>query len=71
MMMETVRSSETLVSTYKSTRRYNPEDQHQHPASIYLPNICNRLEVRSRGMDMQRMHLSPQINSYRPVELTN
>jgi hypothetical protein len=26
--METVCSSETLVSTYKSTRRYNSEDQH-------------------------------------------
>jgi hypothetical protein len=30
--METVGQcfSETLVSTYKSTRRYNPEDQHLH-----------------------------------------
>jgi hypothetical protein len=27
---ETVCSSETLVSTYKSTRRHNPEDQHLH-----------------------------------------
>jgi hypothetical protein len=28
--MEAVYSSETVVTTYKSTRRYNPEDQHQH-----------------------------------------
>jgi hypothetical protein len=28
--MEAVYFSETLVSTYKSTRNYNPEDQHQH-----------------------------------------
>jgi hypothetical protein len=28
--METVRSSETLVTTCKSIRRYNPEDQHRH-----------------------------------------
>jgi hypothetical protein len=28
--MEEVYSSETLVSTYKSTRRCNPEDQHRH-----------------------------------------
>jgi hypothetical protein len=28
--METVFSSEALVSTYKSTRRYNPEDKHRH-----------------------------------------
>jgi hypothetical protein len=26
--METVYLVETLVSTYKSTRRYNPEEQH-------------------------------------------
>jgi hypothetical protein len=32
LKMETVCSSETLVSTYKSTcpRRYNPEDKHRH-----------------------------------------
>jgi hypothetical protein len=29
--MEAVCSSKTLISTYKSTRRYNPEDQHRHP----------------------------------------
>jgi hypothetical protein len=28
--MEAVYFSETLVSTYKSTRYYNPEDQHRH-----------------------------------------
>jgi hypothetical protein len=28
--METVCSSETLVSTYESTWRHNPEEQHQH-----------------------------------------
>jgi hypothetical protein len=27
--MELVYFSETLVSTYKCTRRYNPEDQHR------------------------------------------
>jgi uncharacterized Fe-S cluster-containing MiaB family protein len=27
MKMETVRSSETLVSTYEFTRHYNPEDR--------------------------------------------
>jgi hypothetical protein len=28
--MEAVCSSETLISAYKYTRRYNPEDQHRH-----------------------------------------
>jgi hypothetical protein len=30
LKMEVVCSSETLVSTYKSTRRYNPEDQSRY-----------------------------------------
>jgi hypothetical protein len=30
LKMEAVYSSETLISTYKSTRRYNPEDQHPY-----------------------------------------
>jgi hypothetical protein len=28
LMMETVRTSETLVNFYQTTRRYNPEDSH-------------------------------------------
>jgi hypothetical protein len=28
LMMETARSSETLVNFYQTTRRYNPEDSH-------------------------------------------
>jgi hypothetical protein len=28
--MEAVRTSQTFVSTYRFTRRYNPEDQHRH-----------------------------------------
>jgi hypothetical protein len=30
LKMEAVCSSETLLSTYKSTQRYNTEDQRQH-----------------------------------------
>jgi hypothetical protein len=30
LMMETVQTSETLVNSYQSTRRYNPEDSHLH-----------------------------------------
>jgi hypothetical protein len=30
LKMETVCFSETFISTYKSTRRYSAEDQHQH-----------------------------------------
>jgi hypothetical protein len=28
LMMEAVQTSETLVNSYQSTRRYNPEDSH-------------------------------------------
>jgi hypothetical protein len=28
LMMETARTSETLVNFYQTTRRYNPEDSH-------------------------------------------
>jgi hypothetical protein len=28
LMMEAVRTSETLVNFYQTTRRYNPEDSH-------------------------------------------
>jgi hypothetical protein len=31
--MEAVRSSETSVKLYQSTRRYNPEDSHIHSHS--------------------------------------
>jgi hypothetical protein len=30
LMMEAVQTSETLVNTHQSTRRYNPEDGHLH-----------------------------------------
>jgi hypothetical protein len=30
LKMEVVRSSETLVSTHKFTRNYNPEDQYRY-----------------------------------------
>jgi hypothetical protein len=29
-MMEAVQTSETLVHSYQSARRYNPEDSHPH-----------------------------------------
>jgi hypothetical protein len=37
--MEAVRSSETLVSAYKSIRRYYPEDQHLHYVPKAFTNI--------------------------------
>jgi hypothetical protein len=44
-MTEAVCFSETLVFTYKSTRRYNPENQDRYYSS--RPNICSW---------MRRMH---------------
>jgi hypothetical protein len=36
--MEAVCSSETLISTYKSTWRYNPDDQHGHDTEYFITN---------------------------------
>jgi hypothetical protein len=36
LMMEAVQTSETLVNSYQSTWRYNPEDIHLQ--SIYSPH---------------------------------
>jgi hypothetical protein len=33
LMMEAASTSETLVNFYQTTRRYNPEDSHQHTSS--------------------------------------
>jgi len=51
--METVRFSESLVSTYESVRRHNPEEQHGHlhhcegsdVTLLDIPDMCKeRLE---------------------------
>jgi hypothetical protein len=38
LMMKAARSSETLVKFYQTTRRYNPEDSHQHEGN-FIKNI--------------------------------
>jgi hypothetical protein len=52
--MEAVYSPETLVSTYKSTWRYNPEDKYRHlhrrenlesPTSLMLSNEAASLPL--------------------------
>jgi hypothetical protein len=35
LKMEAIRSSETLVTTYKTTRRHNPEDQNRHSHTVF------------------------------------
>jgi hypothetical protein len=40
-MMEAVRTSETMVNFYQTTRRYNPEDSHvQKNSFTYKKNSC-------------------------------
>jgi hypothetical protein len=55
--METVCFSETLLSTYESTRRHNPEEQHRHPH--------RRENLRSHGL-REIMKTSVQIASSPP-----
>jgi hypothetical protein len=50
LKLEAVNSSETLLSAYKSTRRYNPEDQ--HPSFIWFISVfspdCRRQQETKR-----------------------
>jgi hypothetical protein len=41
--MEAVCSSETLLSTYNFTRRYNPEDQRRHNTFILISPFSNTI----------------------------
>jgi hypothetical protein len=41
--METVSSSETLPSTYKSTRCQNPEQQHHHRLRVFENRVLRKL----------------------------
>jgi hypothetical protein len=40
LKMEALCSSETLVSTYKSTRSYNPEQQHRQVITLKSGLVC-------------------------------
>jgi hypothetical protein len=44
LKMEAVFSSKTLVSTFKSTRRYNPEDQNRQ---FYCDFVADMFNARS------------------------
>jgi hypothetical protein len=41
LMMEAVQTSETLVNSYQSTRRYNAEDSHvlSNIVVLYFPHV--------------------------------
>jgi hypothetical protein len=54
-VIEAVRSSETLVSTSKSTRRFNPEDQHRIFTTVRISNLI-RTFVRCK----QKLYLEPE-----------
>jgi hypothetical protein len=45
LKMETTCFSETLVSTYESTRRHNPEQQHRNPHRHENLDLCSVLFV--------------------------
>jgi hypothetical protein len=50
LMMEAVQASETLVNSYQSTRRYNPEDSHLR--------TLNEVDVLSLGVNTKfHVHL--------------
>jgi hypothetical protein len=42
LMMEAVRTSETMVNFYQTTRRYNPEDSHLCCFGVFSSPLCLR-----------------------------
>jgi hypothetical protein len=54
-VMEAVCSSETLASTYKLTRRYNPEDQRRHLHG--RENLRSQKVIRSTHHTFHFIHL--------------
>jgi hypothetical protein len=56
LKLETVCFFETLVSTYKSTLRYNPEDQHlqliSHPVSQSVSHVISSLNSAPKTKDL-------------------
>jgi hypothetical protein len=56
--MEAEFVTETLVSTYKFSRRYNPEDQEWHSYNV-LPgnglNIRKHSPLNKRNFDLKKM----------------
>jgi hypothetical protein len=53
LKMEAVCSSETLVSTYKSTRRHNPEDHHHAVTTWNLTLFLYCLDINNSHMAVQ------------------
>jgi hypothetical protein len=54
--MEAVRSSETSVAIYKTTRRHNPEDHNRH--------FYRRENLRSQIMELVFLFRNTVINIY-------
>jgi hypothetical protein len=48
LMMEAVQTSETLVNSHQSTRRYKPEDSHLHHYRYWTPEYHIKLIVNAR-----------------------
>jgi hypothetical protein len=50
LMMEAARTSETLVNFYQTARRYNPEDNHLCPQSVFglqFKNLKNKVLLKN------------------------
>jgi hypothetical protein len=48
--MEAIRSYETLVTTYKTTRRHNPEDNNRQIGQLIVPLGNIVLQEKSKKM---------------------
>jgi hypothetical protein len=66
LKMEAACSSETLVSTYMSPRRYNPEQQHRQMTINFFTAFCDVQKI-TRGKDKKTssMYLHHSVEGYR------
>jgi hypothetical protein len=63
LMMEAVRSSQTLVNFYQTTRRYNPEDSHLRQVLCFLCGTDEMLKYYLDELRLQRINRLHFLNS--------
>jgi hypothetical protein len=56
LKMGTVCLSETLVSTYESTRRQNPEEEEEQQQQQHILKFCSIIRNQIRGQAGQAFH---------------
>jgi hypothetical protein len=70
LMMEAVRTSETLVNFYETTRRNIPEDSHHHPRrrenlkshKYFYHNFCVKEKARRTAQETTALKMQMSVH---------